>query len=103
MLSDMPKMCGKACAKNVYSMRATALPMCSTITQLTRQSAQVCTSMKLCTELYVSYTKNYPLINSSYNGGADKLIPTMHRPNNKNYIGNGELNKGETVEKEICS
>jgi hypothetical protein len=92
------KTCGQGSVQNVYSQRTTLPNLCSNVTQLTRNQTQVGINTTLSPNLCNAYTRKYPPKHGRHNRLHRILIPTMHSPNNKNYMGNLDLNNRKGVE-----
>jgi hypothetical protein len=63
------------------------------------------TTLRIIPSLYAglsaAYALFYPRPKTNNNRGLQGLIPTMHSPNNKNYMVILKNSKGKTVEKQV--
>jgi hypothetical protein len=86
--------------KAVQSGYKTVLSLCNLFVHNRASLGAVGISHSLYPALCAAYPLNYPRQNTQNNRGVVRVIPTVHSPNNKSYIGNLRINKGKAVEKE---
>jgi hypothetical protein len=97
----LSQICVQTSGNHVHNASKAVLCLCNLFARLTQKNMNMGTSTDLYAALYESYTQNYPLQKSVHNREFSRLIPTIHSPNNKNYLGKLDLNYRNTVEKEI--
>jgi hypothetical protein len=79
------------CAQNgvqpVYLNRKTVSELCNLIVQKQYEHVTLGTSYTLSPVLYTGCAQFYPLQKYSNNRDVHRVVPSIHRPNNKNDIG----------------
>lgn len=92
--------CVQSRVQPVYWPRITVAELCTFFVQSTCSQSALRTTSRLYATLCAAYTRNYPRLFTSRNRGGFRVIPSIHSPNNKNYIDNLKEIYRKTVEKE---
>ncbi len=95
-----PSTCVQAGVQPVQTPGKTVSSLCTYIVQTGPLPSPMRITHSLYAALCAAYAPNYPRLESVINRGGRGVMPTVHSPNNKNYMGNLKRIYRKTVEKE---